>query len=155
MSKTLTTAAEFGTKGEETAASKAQYRTAACYWCALSRSGEALRPFSGSSVSMTPHSAAAAASEAGDSPPLLWAGGEIRRGVEGAGRAQSHWGAGGSSQGRCRCVAAEREGAGEEVRGTLPAVQSVTPAALKEGWPGSVFRVWGEPMVLILSKETR
>lgn len=87
---------------------------------------------------MMPHSAAF---EAEDSPPQLWAGDEIQRGAEGEGRAQSHWGAEGSSQGRSRCAVPEREGAGEGAMGTRPAVQSVTPAALKAGWPGLVSRV--------------
>lgn len=63
-------------------------------------------------------------------------GDEIQRGVEGEGRAQSHWGEEESSQGRCRCAVAEREGAGEGATGIRSVVQSVAPAALKAGWPG-------------------
>lgn len=108
-------------------------RTVACYWCASFGSEEALSPFSGSSVSRTLHFAAF---EAEDSPQQLWVGDEIQRGVEEEGRAQSHWGVEESSQGRSRCAAVEREGAGEGAMGTPTAVQSVNPATLKAGWPG-------------------
>lgn len=59
----LMTGAGFGKEEAETVAWKAPCRTVVCYWCASLWPEEALRPFSGSSVSMMPHSAASEAED--------------------------------------------------------------------------------------------
>lgn len=84
-------------------------------------------PFSANLVSMSmtikrrAPAVEAAASEAGGSPRQPLGGDETPMGGEEEGKAQSHWGAAGSSRAKCRCVEAGWVEVGGEGMGTQKA----------------------------------